>query len=354
MSIPADVVDTLAAESFPEQTSEVSGEEILPEMEVVTETEGNEDTATADPEAPPPADTVATKDYPRYSPGEYLYAEAPRYTLTGDLPYRDTHIRPVPTVLTGTVVAGIIAAIHFYQQDAWWTDRRQDFHFTVDWGYAAQADKLGHMYAGYLTSYVGYESLVASGFSPDVAGWFGPLLGLGFQTYVEIEDGFSPFGFDPTDQYANTFGPLFFSLQHYIPVLQNFKFKWSYWPNDEYQGGVRSGHDKIIIDDYNGQTMWFSTKIGNFLPESLGWPKWLRLAVGYGTYNVDRINERNEVLVPGRRFFISLDYDLVEILPDLGTFGNWLLQTADYLHWPAPALQIEPEVKFYLAWPVHF
>ncbi|MCB0711505.1 MAG: DUF2279 domain-containing protein [Ignavibacteriae bacterium] len=323
------------------------------EVTVVADSSG--DASSANVHSPPPFDTASKKEeYPRYTLDEYRYAKAPRYTLTGDLPYRDTHVRPVPAVLTGLGVAGIVAAIHIYQQNAWWSDRREPFHFTVDWGYAAQADKFGHFFAGYMSSYTGYEALVSSGFSPDVAGWMGPLIGLSFQTYVEIEDGFSPFGFDPTDQYANTIGPLFFGLQHYFPDLQNFKFKWSYFPNDEYQGGVRSGHDEIIVDDYNGQTIWFSTKVANLLPESIAWPKWLRLAFGYGTYNVDRINERNEVLVPGRRYFISLDYDLVEMLPDLGDFGNWLLQTADYLHWPAPALQLAPEVKFYLAWPVHF
>ena len=314
------------------------------------------DTTTSHSDSPSPsADTLhGTIDYPRYTPEEYQYAKGPRYTLIGDLPYRETHLKPGPAIVTGLAVTGAILGIHFYQQDAWWSDRREPFHFSTDWGYAMQSDKLGHFFAGYFTSYIGYEALVASGVSPDVAGWFGPVLGLGFQTYVEIEDGFSPFGFDPTDQYANTLGPLLFSLQHYIPVLQNAKFKFSYWPNDEYDQGVRDGHEEIIIDDYNGQTMWFSLKMGNILPESLGWPKWLRLAGGYGAYNVDRFDVQDRLLQPGRRFFIALDYDLVELMPDLGTFGNWIVQTADYLRFPAPALQLEPEVKFYLAWPIVF
>ena len=320
------------------------------------EREEDHDTATSvEADTPVPKDTLGTKeDYPRFTPEEYRYAEAPRYTLTGQLPYRESHPSLVPTLITGASVAGIIAAIHIYQQNAWWANRREPFHFDVDWGYAAQADKFGHFYAGYLTSYVGYESLIASGFSPEVAGWLGPLLGFGFQTYVEVEDGFSPFGFDPTDQVANTLGPLIFGLQNYVPALQNFKFKWEYWPDDEYEEGVRSGHDEIIIDDYNSQSVWLSFKMGNILPESLGWPKWLRLAVGYGTYNVDRFDEEDRLLTPGRRLYVSLDYDLVEMLPDLGTFGNWIVQTADYLRWPAPTLQIEPEVKFYLLWPVRF
>ena len=315
-----------------------------------------QDTAASAAGAPVvPADTLARdKDYPRYTLEEYRYAEAPRYTILGDLPYRQTHLRPIPAVLTGMVVAGVVTGIHLYQTNAWWSDQERSFHLDVDWGYAAQVDKVGHFYAGYLASYVGYEAFIASGFSPGVAGWFGPIFGLSYQTYVEIEDGFSQFGFDLTDQVANTLGPLFFGLQHYIAALQNAKFKWSFWPNDEYEEGLRDGHSKIIIDDYNGQTVWFSLKMGNILPESLGWPKWLRLAGGYGTYNVDRFDEQNVLLQPQQRFFVALDYDLVELMPDLGKFGNWIVQTADYLRFPAPALQLEPELKFYLAWPVVF
>lgn len=294
------------------------------------------------------------EDYPMLRQEEYTFAGGPRYTLLGKLPYRETHLRPVPAIATATGVAGIIAAIHFYQQDAWWSNRRMDFHFSTDWGYAAQADKFGHMYAGYLASYVGYEMLIASGFRRETAGWLGPLLAVGFQTYIEIEDGFSPFGFDPTDQYANVFGPLYFSLRNYIGPLEYTAIKLSYWPNDDYLTGDHYGHEKIVIDDYNGQQIWFSVKVGEAIPDVIPWPDWLRLAVGYGAYNVDRWDADGALQVPGRRFFIALDYDLVEMVPDVGSFGNWLVQTLDNFRWPAPALQIAPEVIFYLAWPVRF
>lgn len=297
-------------------------------------------------------------DFPRLSPEEYLFAEHPRYTLTGQPPYKDTHIQTVPAILTGTAVAGIVTGIHFYQQDAWWSDRRTDFHFQIDWGYAAQADKFGHFFAGYFASYIGYEALVASGLSRESASWLGPFLAMGFQTYVEIEDGFSPFGFDPTDQVGNMLGPIIFSAQSYLPALQHFKFKWSYFPDySTLPDGIENGHNTIVIDDYNGQAVWLSLKMGTILPESFGWPKWLRLAVGYGAYDVDRwkVNdkgERTEYLLAGRRILFSLDYDLPELLPNLGSFGNWLVQTADYLHLPAPAIQVVPEFKFLLLYPI--
>ena len=185
---------------------------------------------------------------PLLLPSEYTFAGGPRYTVLGTMPNRETDLRPIPALITGSTVAAMALTIHFFQQNAWWSDRRTDFHFTTDWGYAAQADKFGHLYAGYMASYVGYEMLIASGVSPDAAGWIGPLLAIGFQTYVEIEDGFSPFGFDPTDQYANMIGPLFFGLRHYIEPLQNFAIKWSYFPQKEYDEGVRDGHGTIVVD----------------------------------------------------------------------------------------------------------
>lgn len=362
------VVDAVVS-AMPSDTAETSLQRGEREEETDKRKEGRESMiaqgeglpAGAVPETPAEeSDSTAGGEHPRQSVEEYHYAGSPRYTLIGKPPYRETHVEAVPAILTGTVVAGIITGIHVYQQDAWWKDRRTGFHFQTDWGYAAQADKVGHFFAGYFTSYIGYESLVASGFSSNTAGWLGPLLAVGFQTYVEVEDGFSPFGFDPTDQVANMLGPMFLSAQNYVPFLQNFKFKWSYFPSDRLQNGEISGHNTIVIDDYNGQTIWLTAKMSNFLPKSLGWPEWLRLAVGYGAYNVDQwnLNDRGErVLLPaGRRFYVSLDYNLVDMLPDLGSFGNWLVQTADFIHWPAPALEIGPDLKpkFLLLYPIEF
>ncbi|MFZ1571404.1 MAG: hypothetical protein WAT89_01550, partial [Candidatus Kapaibacterium sp.] len=54
---------------------------------------------------------------------------------------------------------------------------------------------------------------------------------------------------------------------------------------------------------------------------------------------------------PYRTAFVSLDYDLIELLPNLGTFGNWLVQTLNNFRLPAPALQLLPELKFIILFP---
>ncbi len=291
----------------------------------------------------------------RLRPSEYRYAGSPRYTLTGDMPLRSTQLQPLPMAITAGVVAGAVTGVHIYQANAWWHDP-QHFHFYTDWTYAAQADKFGHMFAGYFTSYLGYEALVASGFAHSTAAWLSPALSYSWMTYVELEDGFSRFGFDPTDQLSNTVGVGLFVAQQFIKPLQNVRLKWSYYPAGYLDEGYL-GHDRIIVDDYNGQTVWLALKLGDILPSSLQWPRWLQLAVGYGATNVDNWegpNMTGRLLDPHRRLLVALDYSLVDMLPDLGTFGNWIVQTLDYIHLPAPALQILPEVKFYIAFPIVF
>ncbi len=144
-----------------------------------------------------------------------------------------------------------------------------------------------------------------------------------------------------------------FAAQQYLPWMQNVVMKWSYWPTDKLNEGT-PGHKTIVVDDYNGQTVWFSFKPSNMLPESFAWPAWMRLAVGYGAYNVDIVDSQGRYLEPGRRILLALDYDLVEIAPEMGSFGNWLVQTLDYLHLPSPALEIHPELKVHLLYPFSF
>jgi hypothetical protein len=305
------------------------------------------------PPKPDPVDTLSAEASSlRLGSDEYRFAGGPRYTITGEPPFRKTHLRPLPLGVTVGSLAAIVTAIHLYQQDAWWANQRGAFHFETAWDYAAEADKFGHMCSGYFSSYVAHEALVASGVGSDLASWLGPTIGLAFMTYIEVEDGFAAgWGFDPTDQYANTAGAALFAAQQYLPWLQNVTMKWSYWPTDKLDAGT-PGHRTIVVDDYNGTMVWFSLKLSNVLPESIGWPKWLRLAGGYGAYNVDQLDAQGHYLTPDRKVFIALDYDLVELLPNMGSFGNWLVQTANFIHLPAPALQILPSVKFQLLYPI--
>jgi hypothetical protein len=288
----------------------------------------------------------------RLTSDEYTWAGAPRYTVTGDLPFQHSNIQPVPLVLTSAALAGVVTGIHIYQYQAWWENKGGRFHSEVQWNYAAQLDKFGHMFAGYFTSYLGHEALITSGVGEGTAKWIAPLIGAAFTTYVEIEDGFAGgWGFDPTDQIANLTGAGLYAAQQYFPPLQNIGMKWSYWPTPDPTVGQRA-HGTTVIDNYNSTSIWFSLNMANILPGGIYWPRWLRLAVGYGATNTNRKDANNQLLPADRRIFVGLDYDLVELVPDIGPFGNWLVQTLNYLHLPAPALQVYPVTRFSLFFPV--
>jgi hypothetical protein len=297
-----------------------------------------------------PLDSLSEPEPPRLLVSEFMYAGHPRYTLTGKPPYRDTHVSGATLGTFGGALLGLAVGITWYQQ-AWYPDStKSSFHFQTDWGYSKQFDKAGHMYGGWMASYCGYEAFIASGFDTEDAALLGSIGGLFFQTFMEVQDGFFSYGFDPTDAVSNLIGAGYFYAQHKVPMLQYFAPKWSYGsnPRDSAREAAQI-RQRIIVDDYDRQDVWLSAKVHYLLPEGLRdyWPKWLTLAVGAGARDVELIG-----YVPHRTLHIALDYDLVEIFPDMGTFGNWLIQSLNGFKLPAPALQVWPDVKFKLLYPI--
>ncbi|HYF03112.1 MAG TPA: DUF2279 domain-containing protein [Patescibacteria group bacterium] len=282
--------------------------------------------------------TIKGEDGLEYvAPEDFTYAGNPRYTLVGR-PLAKTQIRPVPTVLFGATAAGVVYTLH-QAQSVWWTEDAE-FKVIEDWDFAIQADKAGHFMGGYFFSYISHELLIACGVSRDASIWAGGLLGLSYQTYVEILDGYAKgWGFSMSDQYANTLGAGFFVLQHYVPFLQNFQPKWQYIPAD--WAGERPRRNLMtegnFIDDYNSNTFWMSFNVNNMLPKSVEgyWPDWLMLSIGYGARNIETGHDAERA----RRVMIGLDYNLVELLPDGPNWWNWFKQSANLIKLPAPTIE---------------
>ncbi|MEP7219746.1 MAG: DUF2279 domain-containing protein [Bacteroidota bacterium] len=292
-----------------------------------------------------------TTDQLRLSPEEYTFAGHTRYTMNGKLPYRQTTIQPATMAAFGGALLALATTITWYQQ-AWYPDSTlQHFHFLVDWRYAKEFDKVGHAFGGWMSAYCSHEAFIASGLSRDDAAIWGAAGGLFFQTFMEVQDGFHSWGFDWTDELGNVIGAGYFYAQLKVPFLQNFDPKWSVGPTgrDSARNAAQI-RSRLIVDDYDRQDMWLSVKVHNLLPENLKpyWPKWLQLAVGAGARDVELTG-----YTPYRVLHLSLDYNLVEMLPNLGSFGNWLVQGINAFHLPAPALQLWPKVKFELIYPFH-
>jgi hypothetical protein len=256
-----------------------------------------------------------------------------------------TRIHPVRFgIVTGTVAAAI-AGIHFYQANGWWKDNRAPFHFQEDLKYGLSVDKLGHFYGGAAAAFILRKSYQWAGLSEEGALYWGSAGSLLFQTYVEIEDGFSKWGFDRVDFAFDVAGAAWPIAQYHSPFLQNFDFKFSYHPSpalNSSAGAGFQGQQHIIFDDYEGQTLWLSMRMENLLPNSLSklWPDFLSLSVGYAVRDVFTPK-------PYSAFLIALDLDMTKVIPNDTPFLKLLGEALNFIKFPMPAVQISPKIIWY-------
>lgn len=294
---------------------------------------------------------------------EFRYADNPLYTISGELPYSQSNIKPIPAIALGAIYSTAFIAQHCVQMNTIWKNRT-NFRFMEDGEYALWVDKPGHFYGCYTTSYFARESFIWAGFKHETAIWMGAALGLAYSTYVEILDGFGEnWGFSPSDFYADLGGAAFSVAQHYVPFLQNFTPKFQYVPSN-WIGEKKRIPAEIMIDDYSSQVFWLSVNVNNLLPEKLEkyWPDWMQISLGYTARNLcDPYDSRcqgghwdvmKDNVYGDPKFIIAMDYDLVKLLPDGGSFWMWLKQSLNLLKFPSPALEIsKSNTKFRLVYP---
>jgi len=234
---------------------------------------------------------------------------------------------------------GSFIAARTYFENTWWSDEKVDFHFHNDWDYALGADKFGHFFGGYAISQIFSSVFSTANLEEEQVYLYSSLFAVVFQTYIEIEDGFSPrWGFSPGDAIANTLGASYRYLQYKFPYLNNIKPKISYYPSDEFRDGKIKGSN--ITDDYSGQKFWLSMKLNKIIPEMKNyWPDWLMFATGYGIRDYKSNNMHRE-------FYLALDIDIEE-LPLYGGFWNFIKSTLNLFHVPMPGLRITQDGTFF-------
>jgi hypothetical protein len=247
--------------------------------------------------------------------------------------------------IVGGALALSMTAIHLYQQSGWWKDNRTSFHFQEDLVYGLSVDKIGHLYGAYLLGFVLQKSLEWADVPEERSLYLASGGSLLFQTYVEIEDGFSAWGFDRVDFASDVAGAAWPILRYHIPALRNLDLKMSYHPSDLLgnPGGIGfKGQKHIMIDDYEGQTFWFSLKVHNLLPNAAReyWPEFLCLAMGYGARHVADPD-------PYRVYFVGLDLDMTKLIPASTPFLRTLGEALNFIHLPLPAIQISPGTVWY-------
>lgn len=262
-------------------------------------------------------------------------------------------------IATGGLAAGI-TGLHIYQSNAWWSNNRAPFHVIEDDQYQAEFDKVGHFFGGYYSSYFFDEAYRWAGLDTAQSAVLGAFSGALWEFYIESEDGFAhDWGFSRGDAKSDILGASFYLLNNRIPFLRDFRVKWFYTPTTKVTEGKTDipGHKPTIIEDYGGQTYYLRADVHHMLPDNMKsyWPSWLNLAFAVSGYNINAHYPDGSDNFADRKkaYYISLDYDMDKLIPE-SSIGilNFVRRALGYWHFPAPALRLSPNPKFFLIFPV--
>lgn len=277
----------------------------------------------------------------------------------------------IATGLTASLYTGTVIALN----EAWYKQfPRSSFHTFNDSREWRQMDKMGHLYTSYFESLWSYNVARWTGMTENSSIWTGAALGLVFQGTVEVLDGFSEeWGFSVADMGFNVLGSGAFAAQQKIWGEQRILFKVSSTPmkypsttlapvDGEGTSSLRTRTDDLFgehyaerfLKDYNAQTVWVSMNIHAFLRPENRFPKWLNIAVGYGTENLfggfanrwtedESDFELSEQEFPRySQYYLSPDIDFSRI-PSKRPFVRTVLGVLNVFKIPGPVLEINSE-----------
>jgi hypothetical protein len=208
-------------------------------------------------------------------------------------------IKRLQTVVITESVIGSTTLIGLNQ--IWYANYpHSQFHFINDNNEWLQMDKMGHVFSSYQIGSFGANALKWSGSNKKSQLLYGATLGLGFQTAVEVFDGYSSnWGASMGDVLANVSGTALYVSQELIWHEQRILPKFSF--HTTHYAALRpdilgSSIQEQLLKDYNGQTYWLSANIYSFIKVN-EFPKWLNLAIGYGAEGM--ISGEASTIVPG-------------------------------------------------------
>lgn len=259
--------------------------------------------------------------------------------------------------LASYVEIGSLTALYqvWYAQNS-----NSSFHFFDDFGNWGNVDKYGHSYSAYQFSRTCTELYKWTGMSQKKSAVIGSSIGLGYQTTLEIFDGFSSgYGFSWGDVLFNLLGTGIFLGQELTLKQQLCLPKFSYLPTTYASirpSALGSNHAQRLLKDYNGQTYWLSFSPSIFSKNNQ-FPKWLCVSIGYGIDGRivgDQTNytDQNGISYYSKaEYYLSLDLDLKKIPVKNKTIKK-ILSSLNYLKIPAPAISIRgKQLKIY---PIYF
>lgn len=246
----------------------------------------------------------------------------------------------------GAVGIGSMTAL----QLVWYENgQKNSFEVIDDLNNWLQMDKAGHIYTAYQLNRLTTDLYSWSGIKKKPSTWIGFGIALGYQTTLEVMDGYSgTWGWSWADFGSNIIGASAFTAQQLIWKEQRIlpKFSYSPTPYAEIRPQVLgSNFAESLLKDYNGQTYWISFSPGSFFPNSKI-PKWACLSFGYSA-DKKLVGSESSYFDPAtgityneqREFLFSLDIDFSQFdikRPWLRT----IVKQFNYLKIPFPALII--------------
>lgn len=253
----------------------------------------------------------------------------------------------------GSVWAGSLIAL----QSIWYSENNSaTFQFFDDSKNWLGMDKAGHIYTAYQLNRLSSDLYQWSGVPQKKSAWLGFGISMGYQTTLEILDGFSTtWGWSWADFGANIIGSSLYTGQEIVWKEQRILPKFSYHPTDF--AAIRpsvlgSTFSESLLKDYNGQTYWLSFSPRSFFPH-WGIPKWACLSFGYsaheklvGSQSVYFDATSGVTYREQREFLFSLDIDLSQ-LPIKRAWLKTIVKQFNYLKVPFPTLMIRGNDVFF-------
>ncbi|XOV67101.1 MAG: DUF2279 domain-containing protein [Fluviicola sp.] len=249
----------------------------------------------------------------------------------------------VSSSIGGTWAGSMIAL-----QTVWYTEESNGtFQFFDDSRNWLQMDKAGHVYTAYQLNKLTGDLYEWTGVNQKTSTWLGFGISMGYQTTLEVLDGFSgTYGWSWADFASNVIGSSIYTSQELIWKEQRIIPKFSYSPTPF--ATVRpqvlgSTFSESLLKDYNGQTYWLSFSPGSFFKSSKI-PKWACLSFGYSVHEKLVGSEStyydpfsNTTYQEQREFLFSLDIDFSQ-LPIKRPWLKTIVKQFNYLKVPFPAL----------------
>lgn len=234
------------------------------------------------------------------------------------------------------------------------------FHYFNDFGNWGNVDKYGHSYSAYQLSKLSSDFYRWAGVPKKKSAIIGSIIGLSFQSTLEIFDGFSNgYGFSWGDMLFNALGSGLYVSQELVWAEQKLIPKFSYHPTK--YAALRpeilgSNQAERFLKDYNGQTYWLSFSPNHFAKNSM-FPKWLCISIGYGIDGRIVGDQTSYTSADGityhskQQYYLSVDLDLKN-LPIKNKTLKKIVCAFNYLKIPAPTVSFQKNKIQFL--PIYF